>query len=218
MSILRQNWKFATAALLALIAGLWVSFSQFGPGRAGGQPPDIQGFFWPDQKTLEPFSMQSHRGTPFTLEDLQDNWTLLFFGYTYCPDICPVTMSLLREATGLYKETAPGSLGDLSVAFVSVDGERDTPEHLAGYIRFYDEGWLAASGSRAEVDSLTTQIGIPYEIEAHEPGAMDYLVAHPGSLYLISPDSRLAAIFHPPFDARELSEQLLQIRQFMASS
>ena len=218
MSTILQHWKFLLAALLALVAGAWLSLSRFGPGIDDQPPPDIQGFFWPEQKALQPFSMRSHRGTPFTLEDLHGNWTLVFFGYTYCPDICPVTMSVLREAAGSYRDNAPASLANLSVAFVSVDGERDTPEHLANYIRFYDDTWLAASGTRDEVDSLTTQIGIPYEIEAHEPGAMDYLVAHPGSIYLVSPAGNLVAIFHPPFDAPELASQLLRIRQFMARS
>ncbi len=184
----------------------------------GGAPPDVQGFFWPEQKALADFEMVSHRDKPFTLADFQDRWTVLFFGYTYCPDICPVTMSVLREAMASYRDSAPPELSDISVAFVSVDGERDNPEHLANYIRFYDENWLAASGNREQVDSLTGQLGIPYEIEPHEPGAINYLVSHPGSLYLVSPDATLAALFHPPLDPATLASELLEIRRFMAES
>jgi protein SCO1/2 len=214
MSLLQRHWKLLACALLALVAGAWLSVSRFGTGQ-NERPPDIQGFFWPSQKTLLPFSMQSHRGDSFTLDDLQNRWSLMFFGYTYCPDICPVTMSVLRETLNHYKTAAPEALKELSVTFVSVDGERDTPEQLAAYIRFYDESWLAASGSKAEVDSLTAQIGIPYEIESHEPGEVDYLVAHSGSIYLISPQGNLAAIFHPPFDSGQLADQVLEIRRFM---
>lgn len=210
-----SRWPIILASLLALAAGFLVATRDATlpwskPGR-----PDIQGFFWPEQKALQPFEMVSHNNQPFDLGDLQGRWTILFFGYTFCPDICPVTMSVLRESMAQYREMAPAELADLDVAFISVDGERDTPAQLAGYIRFYDESWMAASGSREQVDSLAGQLGVPYEIDDHEPGDANYLVSHSGTLFLISPDGTLASLFSPPFDPAQLAAQVLEIRRFM---
>ena len=206
------------ACLLALAAGVWSATWKDGLPWSRQSPPEVQGFFWPEQKALLPFEMVDHRHDPFTREDLEGQWTLMFFGYTFCPDICPVTMSVLREAVGHYHDLAPEPLSDIQVTFVSVDGERDTPDHLATYIRFYDERWVAASGNREQVDSLTVQLGVPYAIGEHEPGAMNYLVSHPGTLFLVSPDAKLAALFQPPINAEGLADDLLNIRRFMDRS
>lgn len=211
-----RRWKLIAACLLAMSAGILTATWENGLPWLRQAPPEVQGFFWPEQKALVPFKMVDHRHDPFTLEDLEGQWTLMFFGYTYCPDICPVTMSVLREAVASYHDRAPESLSDMKVAFVSVDGERDTPDHLAAYIRFYDESWIAASGDRDQVDSLTVQLGVPYEIDEHEPGALNYLVSHPGTLFLVSPDTKLAALLQPPLNAEGLADDLIEIRRFMA--
>ncbi len=211
-----RHWFLPIACVLALCAGVWVSYWDGSLPGSKSNLPSVQGFFWPDQKSLQPFELVSHRNTPFSLADLEGQWTLLFFGYTYCPDICPITMSLMREALTNYQTAAPAPLTDIRVVFISVDGKRDTPEQLANYIRFYNEKWLAASGSRGQVDSLTGQLGVPYSIEEHDPGAMNYLVSHPGTLFLISPDTQLAALFQPPLDPRQLADDLLSVRRFMA--
>ncbi len=66
------------------------------------------------------------------------------------------------------------------------------------------------------MDSLTVQLGVPYEIDEHEPGALNYLVSHPGSLFLVSPDTKLAALLQPPLNAEGLADDLIEIRRFMA--
>ncbi len=204
--------------LVALLTGIWLAQPKWDWPWSRQSPPPVQGFFWPEQKALQAFELTDHHNTPFTLEQLQDQWTLIFFGYTFCPDICPITMSLIQEAMVYYQAEAPATLANLQVAFISVDGQRDTPEQLAGYIRFYNDQWVAASGNSDQVDSLTDQLGVPYAIEDHEPGAVNYLVYHTGALFLISPETRLAALLQPPFEARKLASDLLAVRRFMANS
>lgn len=212
---MRKYWKLITANFLALGLGAYIALYGFGlPGTPRVNPNQIEGLFWPYQKQLTEFALTDHTGQPFTLQSLTNQWNLVFFGYTYCPDICPVTMGMLREASTLYQQQAPAEFQDLRVTFVSVDGERDHTEHLANYIRFYNESWLAASGNKASVDSLTTQLGVPYEIEPHQPGAKNYLVSHSGTLFLLSPEGKLVSTIQPPHEVSEVVDRLIKIREF----
>ena len=216
---MRKYWKLITANLLALGLGAYVALYGFSfPGKSNIDPNQIEGLFWPYQKQLNEFTLTDHTGRPFTLQSLAGQWNLVFFGYTYCPDICPVTMSMLREASALYQQQAPEEFNDLRITFVSVDGERDHTEHLANYIRFYDDSWLAASGNKSSVDSLTTQLGVPYEIEPHEPGAKNYLVSHSGTLFLLSPEGKLVSTIQPPHEVDEVVQRLIDIRKFIKQS
>jgi len=215
---MKKYGKLIALNLLALCAGVYLALYGFGlPGRSAIDPDSVEGLFWPNQKQLGEFQLTDHQGSPFNLDSLAGQWNLLFFGYTYCPDICPITMSMLREADTLYQQQAPEQFQDFNIAFISVDGERDHTDHLANYIRFYDDNWMAASGDKAEVDSLTTQLGVPYEIEEHAPGDKNYLVSHSGTLFLLSPDGRLFATIQPPHTAEEVAQRLITIREFAAS-
>ena len=81
------------------------------------------------------FTLLDHRGAPFTKESLKGDWTLLFFGFTHCPDICPTTMSFLAK---LKKELETTEAADTQVVMVTVDPARDTPEVLAAYVPYFD--------------------------------------------------------------------------------
>lgn len=214
---LLKHWKLISANLVAIFLGIYFAIWGFNlPNAQKIDPNQIDGLFWPAQKQLADFGMTSHTKEDFNLQTFDNGWHLVFFGYTYCPDICPIIMSTLREVHASYQTTADEDLRDLTMTFVSVDGERDNPEHLANYIRFYSDAFIAATGDKSAVDSLTTQLGVPYEIEPHEPGSKDYLVAHTGTLFLIAPGGKLMATLQPPHVAPALVEHLLQIRQFVA--
>ncbi|MBX2884237.1 MAG: SCO family protein [Granulosicoccus sp.] len=213
-----KHWKLIAANFAAV--GLGIYFATFGfslPHTQRLDPNQIDGLFWPAQKQLAPFSLTDHENQEFNLQDFEEGWHLIFFGYTYCPDICPITMSTLREAHTSYQAIAKEEFKDLTMTFVSVDGERDHPEHLANYIRFYSEAFVAASGDKASVDSLTTQLGVPYEIDPHEPGDTNYLVAHTGTLFLIAPGGKLMATIQPPLTADGVVQNIMEIREFVAS-
>jgi len=213
---MKKYWKLISLNLAAMAIGLYLAVNGFNlPGNSSIDPDQIEGLFWPEQKQLVAFGLTDHHNEHFTLESLSSQWNLLFFGYTYCPDICPITMSMLREANAIYQQNASPDQQDLRMTFISVDGERDHPQHLANYIQFYDETFIAASGDKQAVDSLTNQLGVPYEVEEHEPGSENYLVAHTATLFLISPDGRLMAMLHPPHDAKEIAQRLQQIRNFV---
>ena len=104
----------------------------------------------------------------------------------------------------------------LNFVFTSVDGERDTPSHLNGYINFFGDKFTGLTGRKEQIDSLTNQLGIPYTIDDHEPGE-DYLVGHSGAIFVISPNNSLAAILQPPHEAAKIAEKFSKIRMFLQS-
>ncbi|MEM7195786.1 MAG: SCO family protein [Pseudomonadota bacterium] len=206
----------AASCLIAALLGIYIGLYGFKlPGAT--KPPEISGFLWPQQKIIHPFEMVNQDGDVVGLESLQGEWNLIFFGYTQCPDICPITMLTLKQAHDEIGKMDPQRQTDTRVTFVSVDGARDTPENLARYIDYFNPDFNGLTGDKTQVDSLTTQLGIPYEIDPHEPGEA-YLVSHSGAVLVVTPEGTVASIFQGPHDARPLAENYLQIRRFMEAN
>jgi protein SCO1/2 len=179
------------------------------PGKPG-VPPELQGVLRPAPQPLETFQLTDQYRQPFSLERLQGKWSLVFFGYTYCPDICPTTLSTL---TGLVRRLKNDSQGkaDVQVVFVSVDPERDTPELIEGYLEYFKEAFIGITGSPQDIESLARQFGAGYMKEP-DTAAGQYLVSHTSSIFLVDPRGRLIAAFSPPHNAATIADQFRQIQ------
>lgn len=127
-----------------------------------------------------PFTMQSSEGGTYTEKDLLGKPTMMFFGYTFCPDVCPTT---LFEATNWRKELGLTN-DDVRIVFVSVDPERDTPEALKTYLSSFGEGIVGLTGTQEQVDHVKSTFGIFGE-KVESEGASDYLVNHTATLFLL---------------------------------
>ncbi len=207
--------------VFALLAGVYIQLFGFNLPikNIDTENTHIEGFFWPEQKSLMDFDLVDQDQEKFDLARLTGQWNLMFFGYTHCPDICPTTMTLLQQVIQSLDQAQALTIEVQipKVIFVSVDGERDTPFHLKTYINFFSKEFIGLSGSKEQVDSLTGQLGVPYSIEDHDPGAMDYLVGHSGAIFLISPQGNLASIFQPPYTQEEIITRLNNIFEFMSA-
>jgi protein SCO1 len=173
-------------------------------------PPELQAVLRPEPKPLQAFELIDQQGRPFNLDRLKNKWSFVFFGYTYCPDICPTTLSTL---TGVIKrlQADPPGLSNIQVAFVSVDPQRDTPDLLEGYLKYFNEAFLGVTGATQDIDSLTRQFGAGYMKEP-ETAPGQYLVSHTSSIFLVDPHGQLLAAFSPPHDPGTIVEQFRQIR------
>ncbi len=235
---MKSHLKVTFACIVALVLGLYLQL--FGlnlPIRQavhvgstdGGS--EIEGLLFPRQKDLREFQMIDSHHNSYGLSDLEGSWSFLFFGYTHCPDICPITMNSLRQvqdflakdvtenptenpAENPVENPTENSPRKTQFLFVSVDGERDTPPHLEQYIQYFGDGFTALTGNKKQVDSLTNQLGVPYEIEKHDTGE-DYLVAHSGAIFLISPQTKLTAIYQPPHNPEEMAQRFRDIINFI---
>jgi len=172
--------------------------------------PDIPGLLWPNPKPLSDFELRDQAGRPFDLARLEGAWTLLFFGYTHCPDVCPMTLSVLDDVDDLLAQ-AGRDPSNLQYVFVSVDPERDSLEHLGDYVTYFDEDFLGVTGDDAALKELTRQLGALYvRSEPDENG--DYVVDHTAAVFLIDPRARLIALFQAPHDARVIARDLPRIQ------
>jgi len=157
----------------------------------------------PEPRKIEAFALTDQQGRPLDAAALEGRWTLLFTGFTHCPDICPTTLAMLTELDKRLGAGAPRFL------FVSVDPERDTPERLAAYLAHFDPDLVGATGTRNAVESFTRGLGLA---QVKNPGVGDeYTVDHSAALVLIDPRVRLAGYFRPPYDIDALAADLSRL-------
>ena len=174
-------------------------------------PPELEGVLRPQVSLIREFQLTDQHGEKFDIQSLNGKWSFVFFGYTFCPDICPTTLAVL---TAMQKKLqhAPEIWSDTQVVFVSVDPERDTQEILANYMDFFNKEFYAVTGSRSEIDKLTQQFGAGYIIEPEtSPG--HYLVSHTGAIFLTDSQGALIASFSMPHDPGLIASLYRQIRK-----
>lgn len=194
---------FTTALCLSVVlAVLSVILGQ--AERAG--PPKVAGFLWPVQPEMQAFVLDDARGGSLDQETLRGHWTLLFLGYTHCPDICPTTLATLKAANAALADSAPWAASG-QVLFVSVDGERDTPALLKQYVGYFNPAFRAATGTVAQLHLLTTQLDMRYSrSSAEDPSQWWY--DHSAHIVLIGPALQIVALFEPPHVATDLAERV----------
>ncbi|MCB0109219.1 MAG: SCO family protein [Caldilineaceae bacterium] len=139
---------------------------------------------------------------PVQLSDFRGKWTFLYFGYTFCPDACPLTLSKLTNVHQQLDDAAD----QMQVVMVSVDPERDSPEILDTYVHYFDESFVGITGSKADIDALGEPFGIYYE-KGEGSAATGYLVIHSTRFYLIDPDGNARVAYpHETTDEQVLSD------------
>ena len=189
----------ALAALAALALGVFTAARLQAPRAASLASGTLLG----EPRPLAPFTLTDQDGQPFTQAQLQGHWTLLFAGFTHCPDVCPTTLALmaqLRQRLG----AAPGAL---ELVFLSVDPERDTPERLKTYTAHFGAGLRGVTAPTAQLDALCANLGLAY-IKVPGARAGDYTVDHSAALVLLDPKGRVAAYFQPPHRLDTLAADL----------
>lgn len=133
------------------------------------------------------FTLESAVG-PVSLKDYRGKLVLLYFGYTYCPDICPTSLSATSE--GL-KQLAPDELAQVAMLFVSVDPERDTPARLKEYAEFFHPRIIGATGSPQNLAEIARRYGVFYARQKVETAGGGYVVDHTSDTYVIGVDGAL---------------------------
>jgi protein SCO1/2 len=196
----------AVAVLVALALGLAGSCHS-GFDDAGREP--LHATVLPEPLPLPAFTLHDAQNEPFTRESLLGRTSLLFFGFTHCPDICPATLQQLAlarkqlqeqhattsttDAGGLPPEASPQAW---QIVFISVDPERDTPEKLKAYVSHFGEGVVGATGSLESIREITSALGIWSGKEAL--GEDDYTVSHSTAVLVIGEDATFRALFSAP--------------------
>lgn len=148
-----------------------------------------------------------HRGNPFTRERFLGKWTLVFFGFTYCPDICPTTMSFLNQ---LLEQLQGTEAEDTQVVMVTVDPARDTVEQLAGYVPYFNPDFIGVTGDFLDIHRFATALNTPFR---KVPGQDEnYQVDHSANVVLINPRGDYHGFFKAPLDLAKMKVTLRSAR------
>jgi len=195
------------AAVAVLLLGFGTGLNWLGSGSEA--LPGIQGAAYADPRPLPEFELVGQDRERLDRSSLQGQWTLVYFGYTFCPDVCPITLQTLGAMQRRLDEQGAGD--DVQVLFVSVDPQRDTPERLAQYAPYFGPRVRGASGSIDNLDRLTKALGVVYA-RVGEKSDPDYLVDHSSAVLLINPEARLYAVMTAPHTVDTLLTDFLVLR------
>jgi protein SCO1 len=199
-------------ALLALVGVAALAFGGYavlrGIERVPPQPPEFARKETVATVVLPPLAVPEFRlvdagNRSFTRHDLEGRWSLMFFGYTHCPDVCPMTLKILARAQAQLRDLPPDR--QPRVVFVSVDPARDTPAALASYVGYFGAGITGVTGGDAELARLTQPLGIAYRRTAMQPGSRDYTVDHSATLLFVDGRARVRAVLAPPHVPDEIA-------------
>jgi protein SCO1/2 len=169
-----------------------------------------------DAATLPPFSLSDTARAPLSNDALKGRFSLLFFGYTNCPDVCPLTLQALASMKRALEKREPKLAPEAlpQVLFVSVDSERDTPARMRSYLDGFDASFLGATGPDAALAPLFDTLGVTARKEVRD--GTQYEVAHNGAIYFIGPRAELIAVSSPPHDPATLASDYVKISALYA--
>jgi len=195
MSKVRVRLLLAVAALAASVGGYWLAQQLDSAG------PRLTSVTWlPQPKAVRDFALTDTTGSSFTRASLVGAPSLVFFGFTRCPDVCPAT---LLELAQVRKAAA---LPTLRVVFVSVDPQRDTPALLGTYVHAFDPAFLGLTGAARSIASMAADFGVAVN-RVELPGG-DSTLDHSAVVFLLDARARVVAVFTPPFEASPLAADL----------
>jgi protein SCO1/2 len=153
-------------------------------------------------RALPDFSLIDQQGRNFGSANLRGHWSIMFFGYTNCPDFCPTTLSTLAALEKRLRADKGAVLPQ--VLFVSVDAQRDTPAQLAKYVPYFDPSFIGLTAvDQPSIEAVAKKLGVAVIITPMKDGT--YTVDHSGALFVLDPSGRLAAILTGPFTVAALA-------------
>jgi protein SCO1/2 len=206
-----MNKIILIAGIVALLVGIGVYINQV--RHQGDIDSQLQQatYLYNQLKTIPEFQFTDHEGQPFTEQDLKGQWTLWFFGFTHCPDICPTTLSLLSAAVNQLENDH--GVENISIIFVSVDPERDTPEKMKAYVNAFNDKAIGISAYDQSLAPFLQNMGIIAVKQKQNDLQKDYLVDHSSAIYLIAPDTGISALFNTPHRIDSITEDMLVIQE-----
>ncbi len=200
-----QKTLFVLVAAVALVLGLTVNkvLNSKGDGTDKVALLDAGIVLLPQSRSLPGLSLTNQDGQAQAMDQLKGQWSLLFFGYTFCPDICPATLAQLRQLKGMLPAETQAQL---RVVLVTVDPHRDNAEQLKKYLGFFDPAFMGLTGAQEDLQKLAGAVSIPY-IPA-DTSKENYTVDHSGNLVIIGPDGTQRGFIRAPLNNDKLAAQL----------
>lgn len=204
---MNKNSVVALAVFTLLLAGIGFGFFvDREPAPLEFQPQMGVSIISPPV-ALPDVTLIDEEGAPFNIDGLKGDWSLLFFGYTHCPDVCPTTLSNMNLVAKKLENSG------INYVFVSLDPKRDTPEKLKEYVRYFNPDFRAISGDKPAIDQLAEAVGVIYDIEG-DGDSDKYNVNHYAAILMIDPKGRLRAHILPPHPTGKMVSVITKIREY----
>lgn len=195
-------------AVAAALGGAYVA-------RSLGPPalPQLEsGTVLPEPRALAEFALVDTQGAAVTPRSLRGHPTLVFFGFTHCPDVCPTTLAMLAS---VQKQASlqDKDLAGLKVALITVDPERDTPEQLGKYVASFGGDFIGLTGSAPGIVDATRSFGVAFA-RVDLPGG-GYTMDHSATVFVLDSQARVAAVFTPPLSAAALTRDVTRLKPIL---
>lgn len=201
-----------TLVLAFAVAGLFAGLKVFqAPSAPQVQTRAVQLF--PQPRAIPAFSLQRGDGSALTPDTLRGHWTLVFIGFTHCPDVCPTTLALLSSAQKQWRTLPEASRP--RVLFVSVDPDRDTPQLTEAYAHGFNPDTVAATSDLKSLDAFAHSLSMVFMRATPEAGAPAnvYSVDHSAAIVVLDPQVRMAGTITPPFDPQAIATDMVALSQ-----
>ena len=170
---------------------------------------EVSRWFGEQAKALPDFELRDQDNQPFGKTQMKGKWNMMYFGYTHCPDICPVSVQAMAEMMEAIDDKDVRDA--IQFTFVSVDPDRDTPELLKNYVEYFNPSFKGATAPLPELKKLTASIGIAHQLEKTSNDQESYLVSHSGAIILVNPEAQFSGIFGAPHDALAMARDITKI-------
>ncbi len=210
--------RLLAALALAAALVLTVFMVRSGPAdRSAGlwsqAPPEVQAVLWPAAREPGPFRLITQHHQTFGPERLRDRWSLVFFGYLDCPDVCQMTLYALREFRSRLLAQDPRAGGEVQFVFVTVDPLHDTPERVRDYLEFFDPDFIGLAGDPTEVEVLASALAVHYLERVETDGARS--IDHTSSVMVFDPNGRAVAALPPPHEPGAMLDRFNRLRDHL---
>lgn len=191
-------------------------------------PKTESAFVLPEAAAVEGLQLSHPTLGKFDLDSIKGKWSLFFFGYTHCPDVCPTELFMMSQMMKQIEENPAPGIQAPQVVFISLDPQRDAPEALQQYAGFYHPSFIGVTGEQSAVDQLSKSMGVYYQRVYHLNGKVldpasqkdvpegledSYLINHSAAIFLTNPKGQLQAILKPPHEPAVVIRDLASIQK-----
>lgn len=194
-------------AALAVVTGIWLQLRMSAPEV----PPETNATLLRSARPVGDARLQDTLGNVFNIQQLEGRWSLVFFGFTHCPDVCPTTLAILGQVARRLEDLPEAQQPQL--VFVSVDPERDVPAVVKGYVEHFDKQMIGLTGELAQVEALAARMGVAFQKVPLDQGG--YSMDHSAAIFMLNPAAELNAIISAPHSVDGITDDYRKIITFM---
>lgn len=208
---------FVVIAVIALLFGMWFQYNIGNKKNHSVSLNLASATVLPQPRALSAFQLTDDTKKTFTNSNFANHWSLLFFGFTHCPELCPTTLSVLNQSYQILQTMHQKPMPQ--VIFISVDPQRDNAQRIAEYLASFNNDFIGATGSKQQLDQLTQELNIMY-MKIADQGEQQgmYSIDHSGTILMIDPKGQLYAVFTTPHDAKAIAKDVSTIIKHYSTS